>query len=277
MQKALNAIYGGVAFLRADANRAAAVKLIAEIDEIPEAIAARELDGNIKKLSATGEMKLEWMERALDMARLIGMTDLAPATEIFVRPVQAGARPRRERRRSSACDRDPLQIIVTRLALLALVLGAWELLPRNGIVNPLLLPPLGDVLAMLGDLLGRPSVHEAVAVTAPEVIVAFVIAVPLGAAVGIADRRERLCRRDLQADAVLRVQHSEIDLPADVHPRVRHRLPAEGRLCRLHHRLRRADERHGGGRSRCAPTTSWSRAPTAPRRRRSCCASTCRA
>ena len=56
VQKALNAIYGGVSFLAADANRAAAVKLIAEIDEIPESIAARELDGNIKNLSATGEM-----------------------------------------------------------------------------------------------------------------------------------------------------------------------------------------------------------------------------
>ncbi len=84
VQKALNAIYGGVGFLRADANRTAAVKLIAEIDEIPEAIAARELDGNIKNLSATGEMKLEWMERALDMARLIGMKDLAPAKDIFI-------------------------------------------------------------------------------------------------------------------------------------------------------------------------------------------------
>ncbi len=84
LQKALNAIYGGVGFLTADANRAAAVKLIAEIDEIPEAIAARELDGNIKNLSATGEMKLEWMERALDMARLIGMKDLAPAKDIFI-------------------------------------------------------------------------------------------------------------------------------------------------------------------------------------------------
>lgn len=83
VQKAINAIYGGLAFLRADANRAAAVKLIAEIDEIPESIAARELDGNIKKLSATGEMKLEWMERALDMARLIGMKDLAPAKDIL--------------------------------------------------------------------------------------------------------------------------------------------------------------------------------------------------
>ena len=84
VQKALNAIYGGLAFLTADANRTAAVKLIAEIDEIPEAIAAMELDGNIKKLSPTGEIKLEWMERALDMARLIGMKDLAPAKDIFL-------------------------------------------------------------------------------------------------------------------------------------------------------------------------------------------------
>ena len=90
VQKALNAIYGGLAFLAAEGNRAAAVKLIAEIDEIPEAIAARELDGNIKHLSRTGEMQLDWMERALDMARLIGMKDLAPAQDMFItqfRPV----------------------------------------------------------------------------------------------------------------------------------------------------------------------------------------------
>lgn len=94
VQKAVNALYGGVAFLVADANRAAAVKLIAEIDEIPENIAARELDGNIKHLSRTGEMKLEWMERALDMGRLIGMKDLAPAKDIFIeqfRPVPTTA------------------------------------------------------------------------------------------------------------------------------------------------------------------------------------------
>jgi NitT/TauT family transport system substrate-binding protein len=84
VQKALNALYGGVGFLQADAHRAAAIKLVAEIDEIPENIAAQELDGNIKKLSSTGEIKLEWMERALDMARLIGMKDIAPAKDIFV-------------------------------------------------------------------------------------------------------------------------------------------------------------------------------------------------
>ena len=84
LQKALNALYGGVAFLRAPQNRAAAVKLIAEIDEIPEPIAAAELDGNISKLSTTGEFRKEWMERSLEMAKLIGMTALAPVDQMYV-------------------------------------------------------------------------------------------------------------------------------------------------------------------------------------------------
>lgn len=78
-----------------------------------------------------------------------------------------------------------LQLILIRLLLLALVLGAWEVLPRSGIVNPILLPPLSDVLRVLLDLLGRPQVHEAILVTASEVVVAFVIAVPLGTAIGV--------------------------------------------------------------------------------------------
>ena len=78
-----------------------------------------------------------------------------------------------------------LHIVLIRLALLALVLGAWELLPRMGVVNPRLLPPLTDVLTMLLELLGRPNVHEAILITAAEVIVAFVIAVPVGAVIGV--------------------------------------------------------------------------------------------
>ena len=84
LQKALNALYGGIAFLRDDANRAAAIKLVAEIDEIPETIAMRELDANIKNLSPDGAFQLDWMERALDMGRLIGMKDMAPAKDIFI-------------------------------------------------------------------------------------------------------------------------------------------------------------------------------------------------
>jgi NitT/TauT family transport system substrate-binding protein len=90
VQKTLNAIYGGLAFLRAPQNRTTAVKLIAEIDEIPEPVAAAELDGNIMKLSTDGEIRKEWMERSLDMAKLIGMTNLAPVEQIYIttfRPV----------------------------------------------------------------------------------------------------------------------------------------------------------------------------------------------
>ena len=78
-----------------------------------------------------------------------------------------------------------MKVIFIRLGLLALVLAAWELLPRHGIVNPLLLPPLSDVLAMLGELLQRGQVREALGVSAMEVLFAFVIAVPLGAALGV--------------------------------------------------------------------------------------------
>ena len=77
------------------------------------------------------------------------------------------------------------QIILARAALLVLVLAAWEFLPRYGFANPRLLPPLSDVLIMLAQLLGRAQVQEAVGVTAAEVIVAFLIAVPLGAAIGV--------------------------------------------------------------------------------------------
>ena len=78
-----------------------------------------------------------------------------------------------------------MKLIFIRLGLLALVLAAWELLPRHGVINPLLLPPLGDVLAMLGELLQRAGVREALGVSAAEVLLAFVVAVPLGAALGV--------------------------------------------------------------------------------------------
>lgn len=78
------------------------------------------------------------------------------------------------------------QIILVRLGILVLVLGTWEILPRAGFVNPMLLPPLSDVVAMLQTQIARPVVQEAILVTALEVIVAFIIAVPIGAAAGIA-------------------------------------------------------------------------------------------
>jgi len=90
LQKSLNAIYGGVAWLRADKNRAEVVKFLARVNEIPEDVAAAELDGNIKNLSTNGEFRKDWLERSLEMAKLIGMTNLAPVDEIYTtkfRPV----------------------------------------------------------------------------------------------------------------------------------------------------------------------------------------------
>jgi NitT/TauT family transport system substrate-binding protein len=83
LQKTLNALYGGLAFLQDPKNRAQAIKLIAEIDEIPENIAEAELDGNIIKLSKDGAMQKDWLNLALDLARMIGQTDLAPVDDIF--------------------------------------------------------------------------------------------------------------------------------------------------------------------------------------------------
>ncbi len=81
IQKINNALFG--AMLSLQSNREDAIKLIAEIDDIPPKIAEAELDGNILKLSSTGEIRPEWVERALDLAKLIGMSNLAPASETY--------------------------------------------------------------------------------------------------------------------------------------------------------------------------------------------------
>lgn len=83
VQKALNAIYGGLGWLRAPANRDEVVKFFARINDIPESVAAAELDNNIMKLSMDGAYQPEWVERSLEMAKLVGMTDIAPANEIY--------------------------------------------------------------------------------------------------------------------------------------------------------------------------------------------------
>jgi len=80
----LNALFGGLLFLQNPAHRTEAIKMIAEIDEIPPNIAEAELDSNIVKLSKDGEMQKDWLSRALDMGRLSGMTDLAPVEDIYL-------------------------------------------------------------------------------------------------------------------------------------------------------------------------------------------------
>jgi ABC-type nitrate/sulfonate/bicarbonate transport system substrate-binding protein len=88
LQKSLNAIYGGLAYLRE--NRSEAIKLLMKINEIPDDIAAMEYEQAILKLSPDGAVTLPLAEKALELARIGGMKDLAPAADIFtteIRPV----------------------------------------------------------------------------------------------------------------------------------------------------------------------------------------------
>jgi ABC-type nitrate/sulfonate/bicarbonate transport system substrate-binding protein len=85
LQKALNALYGGLMYMRD--NREAAVKLIAELYEMPGDIAAAEYENTILKLETDGDMgarhTTEALQAALDMAKLGGMKDMVPAAEII--------------------------------------------------------------------------------------------------------------------------------------------------------------------------------------------------
>jgi hypothetical protein len=85
VQKALNALYGGLMFMRN--NRDAAVKLIGELYEMPANIAAAEYENTILKLETDGSMAgdkvLAAAQLSLDLARLGGMKDMAPVSEII--------------------------------------------------------------------------------------------------------------------------------------------------------------------------------------------------
>jgi NitT/TauT family transport system substrate-binding protein len=81
IQKALNALYGGLAYLLA--NRDYALKLIAEIDDIPLEIAAQEFEATFKTLPTTPEVTVERVEKAFELNRLVGATGLIAPADVF--------------------------------------------------------------------------------------------------------------------------------------------------------------------------------------------------
>lgn len=86
VQKGLNALYGGLAWLRA--NRDAAVGLIAETNEIKGEIAALEYEGTTLQLTPDGLMNRSEIQRSLELAQLSGPVDMAPVDEIFTSAFQ---------------------------------------------------------------------------------------------------------------------------------------------------------------------------------------------
>ncbi len=81
IQKALNAIYGGLAYL--NANPDFAIKLIAEIDEIPADIAAIEYKNGIQSLPTKPDLNTELVSQAFELNKLLGATGLIPPAEVF--------------------------------------------------------------------------------------------------------------------------------------------------------------------------------------------------
>lgn len=71
------------------------------------------------------------------------------------------------------------------LTVVALLFGAWELVARAGWVDAALLPPASKVFGVLLELLQRPAVWTAAAVTAGETLAAFLIAFPLGVLIAL--------------------------------------------------------------------------------------------
>jgi ABC-type nitrate/sulfonate/bicarbonate transport system substrate-binding protein len=85
VQKALNALYGALQFMRA--NKDVTVKLIADLYEMPAEIAALEYENTIMKLETGGDMAAANVPAAvqlsLDLAKLGGLKDIVPVEDVI--------------------------------------------------------------------------------------------------------------------------------------------------------------------------------------------------
>jgi NitT/TauT family transport system substrate-binding protein len=81
VRRTLNALYGSLKFMLE--NRDYAIDLIATNNELPVEIATMEFDKTFSRLSRDGQMTLESVQVALDMAKASGAEALAPAEDVF--------------------------------------------------------------------------------------------------------------------------------------------------------------------------------------------------
>jgi NitT/TauT family transport system substrate-binding protein len=80
VQATLQAVYGAVAHLRS--SRDAAIATIAEVNGVANPVAAQEYEETFLKISADGRFTIEQTRLALELARIGGFDNLAPAEEI---------------------------------------------------------------------------------------------------------------------------------------------------------------------------------------------------
>jgi NitT/TauT family transport system substrate-binding protein len=81
VRRTLNAIYGSLQYMLE--NRDYAINLIATNNELPVEIATMEFDKTFSRLSRDGQMTLDSVQVALDMAKASGAEELAAAEDVF--------------------------------------------------------------------------------------------------------------------------------------------------------------------------------------------------
>lgn len=82
VQGTLNALFGAVDYLQK--NRQFAIDLIAEINEIPKDIAAKEYEASILTASRNGAIQPQTAERSVELGRAGGLANLSSASETVV-------------------------------------------------------------------------------------------------------------------------------------------------------------------------------------------------
>jgi NitT/TauT family transport system substrate-binding protein len=82
LQGTLNALFGAVQYLRQ--NRQYGIDLIAELNDIPKDIAAREYDASIMSASTDGAIVPQTAERSVDLGKAAGLPNLSSAADTYV-------------------------------------------------------------------------------------------------------------------------------------------------------------------------------------------------
>lgn len=82
VQGTLNALYGAIQYLKQ--NRAYAIDLIAEVNDIPKDVAAKEYESSILSASSDGAIDPKTAERSVELGKAGGLANLAPAQDTFI-------------------------------------------------------------------------------------------------------------------------------------------------------------------------------------------------
>ena len=81
VKKVLIGLYSAIRYMKE--NRDWSIKFIQDKTGLPKDVATKEYENTILGLSDDGDLKEEWVDASLSLGKLAGMSDMAPASEMF--------------------------------------------------------------------------------------------------------------------------------------------------------------------------------------------------